>query len=275
MRNIALILSYDGSELGGWQRQKNRPTVQAIVERALRELLQEEVSLLASGRTDAGVHALGQVANFRTSTRRSCHTIWRALNAHLPPSIRCRHVCEVPLAFHATYDARRKLYRYVFQDSPVPLPMLRHYTARSIYRLNVADMARAARALLGRHDFAAFQTRGAPRASTVRTVTRCTVCRASARWLFEDRAIPDEGVGAERGDLVFIEVAADGFLYNMVRAIAGTLYNVGRGYWPVEAVREILESRDRRRAGPTAPPQGLYLVKVWYGIEQLDGWSQS
>ncbi len=263
LRNIVLELAYDGSEFAGWQRQPGRRTVQQVLEQALEPLVGHRVALLASGRTDAGVHALGQVANFRTASRRSVTTFLRALNATLPADLRVLSVREAPLAFHATYDARAKLYRYVFCDAPVPLPHLRRYTARSIYRLDVAAMQAGASQLVGRHDFRAFQTAGAPRASTVRSIYRCHVARADARWLWH-RDLLEVDADAAGGDLVYVEVAADGFLYNMVRAIAGTLYNVGRGFWPSERVGEILASRQRPRAGPTAPAEGLYLVKVWY-----------
>ena len=262
LRNILLKLAYDGTDFAGWQRQRQRRTVQQVLEEALEPLVGGRVQLLASGRTDAGVHALGQVANFRTDSRRSVQTFFRALNATLPADVRVLEVREVPLAFHATYDARAKLYRYVFCDASVVLPQLRRFVARSVYQLDVAAMQRGAGCLLGRHDFRAFQTAGAPRASTIRTIYRCRVFRSDARWLWHPEPV-DEPDGNE-GTLVYVEVAADGFLYNMVRAIAGTLYNVGRGHWSADAVAEILRSGKRPRAGPTAPPEGLYLVKVWY-----------
>ncbi len=245
MRNIKLTLSYDGSGFRGWQTQPGVRTVQATLEQALAKLTQvERVRVNASGRTDTGVHAVGQVANFIT-VGTLADTAWvRAINAHLPDDVVVAAAAEVPLTFDANRDALRKLYRYVIHDGGVPSPFLRRYACRSRWPLDGATMARAAEPLLGRHDFHSFETEWPNRASSVRTITHLAVNRF--------------------GEYVWIDVEADGFLYNMVRAIAGTLMNVGRGYWPEARVVEILNAEDRTRAGPTAPAAGLFLMRVTY-----------
>jgi tRNA pseudouridine38-40 synthase len=219
--------------------------VQGTLEQAVARLTGEaRVRANASGRTDAGVHAVGQVVNFYTSSQHPPDVYVRALNAHLPADVVVRDAADVPQSFDANRDAKRKLYRYVIHDGPVPDLFLRRYSFQSRHPLDAAAMRRAAAPLLGRHDFRCFETDWPNRMSSVRTVTHLGVSRF--------------------GDWVWIDVEADGFLYNMVRAIAGTLMNVGRGYWPGERVREVLESGDRTRAGPTAPAQGLFLMRVTY-----------
>jgi tRNA pseudouridine38-40 synthase len=244
MRNLKLTLSYDGTDFAGWQTQPGRRTVQETLEAAFAALTGARVRANASGRTDAGVHAVGQVVNGCSDTRLSGDVLVRALNAHLPADVVVRDAAEVPEAFDANRDARRKLYRYVIHDGPVPDLFLRRYYCPSRHRLDGAAMRRAAEPLKGQHDFRCFETEWPNRMSSVRTITHLAVNRL--------------------GDWIWLDVEADGFLYNMVRAIAGTLINVGRGYWPERQVAEILQSGDRRRAGPTAPAQGLFLMRVSY-----------
>ena len=244
MRNLKLTLQYDGTDFFGWQMQPGRRTVQEVVESAIFEITRERVRLNASGRTDSGVHALGQVANFYTGTRLPCPALLKGINAKLPEDVTARECVEAPQGFCANKDAVRKRYRYVIADSRTPSPFLRKYAWFTHLPLNEAAMSRAAQFLLGRHDFLCFETEGPNRLSSVRTITNLEVTR--------------------HDECVWIEVEADGFLYNMVRAITGTLYQVGRGYWPTDAIPAILESRDRSRAGPTAPPEGLFLVHVTY-----------
>src|SRR5436190_12829140 len=245
MRNIKLTVSYDGTDFNGWQTQPGYRTVQETLEKALAELTGEpRIRANASGRTDAGVHAVGQVVNFYSTTQLPCETLVRAINAHLPADVVVREAADVPQAFDANHDAVRKLYRYVIHDGPVPSPFLRRYCCPSRHKLDAAAMARAAVVLKGRHDFRCFETEWPNRASSVRTITHLAINRA--------------------GEYIWLDVEADGFLYNMVRAIAGTLMNVGRGYWPPSQVAEILAAGDRTLAGPTAPAQGLFLVRVTY-----------
>ena len=244
MRNFKLILSYDGSDFHGWQTQPGFRTVQETMETALAKLTGEKIRVNASGRTDTGVHAVGQVANFRSETRIAAPDLVRAVNAHLPDDIVVREAADMPEAFDANRDAKRKLYRYVIHDGAVPDLFMRRYCCHVKRRLDAAAMARAAAVLRGRHDFHSFETDWPNRMSSVRTITHLAVNRM--------------------GDWIWLDVEADGFLYNMVRAIAGTLMNVGRGYWPESQVAAILNAEDRTQAGPTAPAQGLFLMRVTY-----------
>ena len=274
MRNIKLFLSYDGTAYHGWERQRDCPTLQQTLEQAIESLTGEPVNLIASGRTDAGVHALGQVANFRSNTRHDCPTIQRALNALLPDDFRVLAVTEVDESFHATYAVKTKLYRYAMHDGPVMDPFLRRYVCHCNWPMDDAAMHQAARCLVGTHDFSSFETAGAPRETSVRTITHIAVFRGGPERLWSREQTSEVRVQRSADSQIaihgppppflFLEVVADGFLYNMVRAIAGTLINVGRGYWPVHRMGVILESCDRTVAGPTAPPHGLFLARVDY-----------
>jgi tRNA pseudouridine38-40 synthase len=244
MKHLKFTLSYDGTDFNGWQTQPGVRTVQDVLEQAIAAVTGTRPHANASGRTDAGVHAVGQVVNFYADTRLTPETLARAVNAHLPPDVAIRDAAEVSQSFDANKDALRKLYRYVIHDSPVPDPFLRRYAAPSKHRLDAESMDRAARVLIGRHDFHSFETDWPNRMSSVRTINHLRVNRA--------------------GEYIWIDVEADGFLYNMVRAIAGTLMNVGRGFWPESRVAEILNAEDRKEAGPTAPACGLFLMRVTY-----------
>jgi tRNA pseudouridine38-40 synthase len=245
MRNLKFILSYDGTDFSGWQLQPQRRTVQATLETAIRAVTQDErVRANASGRTDAGVHARGQVVNFYTESALPAAALVRAVNAHLPADVRILAAEEVSQVFDANKDAIRKLYRYVLHDGPVPDLFLRRYAYHTKHRLDAAAMHTACQTLKGRHDFHSFETDWPNRLTSIRTITHIAVNRV--------------------GDLLWLDVEADGFLYNMVRAIAGTLINIGRGHWPIEYVARILDAEDRREAGPTAPAHGLFLLRVTY-----------
>jgi tRNA pseudouridine38-40 synthase len=245
MRNLKLLLSYDGTDFHGWQTQPNGRTVQETLERALADLTGEgRVRVTASGRTDAGVHAVGQVANFHTASHLSPRAVMRGVNARLPPDVIVRQAEEVPPEFDANRDARRKLYRYVLHLGEVPDLFLRRYCYHLRRKLDVEAMRRAGAALVGTHDFRCFETEWPNRKSSVRTVTHLALSRFD--------------------DFLWLDVEADGFLYNMVRAIVGTLINVGRGFWPESHVADILANGDRARAGPTAPSHGLFLMRVSY-----------
>ncbi len=245
MRHIRFTVSYDGSDFRGWQTQPASRTVQETLESAIRAVTGDDrIRCHASGRTDSGVHAVGQVVNFHTAANLPPETLLRAVNSHLPPDLIVRDADEVPESFDANRDAVRKLYRYVIHDGAVPDIFLRRYSYHVKWRLNSAAMQNAIQALRGRHDFHSFETDWPNRASSIRTVTHASVNRL--------------------GDCLWIDVEADGFLYNMVRAIAGTLIHIGRGYWPEERMAEILDAEDRREAGPTAPPEGLFLMRVTY-----------
>jgi tRNA pseudouridine38-40 synthase len=288
VRTLKLTIAYDGTAYAGWQFQPDRPTVQRTLESALEKVAGETIRVLASGRTDAGVHALGQVVALRTASSLAPDVLRRALNANLPDDIAVLDVTEAPEDFHPISHVRRKRYRYVIHDGPVRDVFMRHYAWEYAHgRLDVEAMARAAAALRGTHDFRSFETAGAPRATSVRTIFDISVRRGRAGDCpnFCEDAMPKGAVPffggddfeqndaepAEKGDspqpsgdFITIEVEADGFLYNMVRAIVGTLVEVGRGRrlesWPCEAMAAM----DRAAAGPTAPPQGLFLVRVEY-----------
>lgn len=245
MRNLKLTIRYDGTEFFGWQTQPGRRTVQETIEKAIGEITQQErVRLNCSGRTDSGVHAVGQVANTYLATKLSCEVLLKAINAKLPDDVSVRDVVEVPQSFCANKDAVRKLYRYVIQDGRLHDPFMRRYSWFVRQNLDVGAMSRASQCLLGRHDFRCFETEWPNRLTSVRTITGLRVNRF--------------------GEFLWIDVEADGFLYNMVRAITGTLVQVGRGFWPEHQVEEVLKAMDRRLAGPTAPPEGLFLMRVTY-----------
>jgi len=249
MRTIKLTLAYDGTAYAGWQVQPDEKTVQEVLEKAIEKVTGEQVRAIASGRTDAGVHALGQVVGFRTETALSADVLRRALNAELPRDVAVLAAAEASESFHPIRDAVKKRYRYVIHDGPVRDVFRLRYAWKYKTRLDDVAMARGARALLGKHDFSSFETSGAERADSIRTIF--DVCL-------------ERGRGGKE-DLVTFEIEADGFLYNMVRAIVGTLVEVGRGAQEVAWVAHVLAAADRRVAGPTAPPQGLFLVEVDYG----------
>jgi tRNA pseudouridine38-40 synthase len=245
MRNIMLTLSYDGTDFHGWQRQPGVRTVQGVLEDALTQLTGERPSTNASGRTDAGVHALAQVANFLTVSAHSTSTFVRALNAILPHDVRILSAQERPQAFHATLDTKSKVYRYEIDNGKIADVFQLRHRWHVLHELDAEAMARAGRLLIGRHDFRSFETEWPNRTSSVRTIFNLTVERF--------------------GSLVAITVEADGFLYNMVRSIAGTLMFVGTGKRSPAWVAEVLAGESRVLAGPTAPAKGLFLLKVDYG----------
>jgi tRNA pseudouridine38-40 synthase len=245
VRWLKLTVAYDGTAYAGWQIQPDQPTVQGVVERAWRELTQETVRITAAGRTDAGVHALGQVVGVSTDTRLSNDDIHRGLNAILPDDVAVLAVDPARVGFHATHDAIAKRYRYQLHNGRTPPVFDRRYAWHYPHALDSVAMDRAGQALVGTHDFASFESAGSERPDTVRTIHEVIVAQGIA-------------------DLIAIEVAGDGFLYNMVRAIVGTLLEVGRGTRDENWLTEVLAARDRRQAGQTAPPHGLFLVNVDY-----------
>jgi tRNA pseudouridine38-40 synthase len=261
MRTLKLTLAYDGAAYRGWQRQDAGVSIQGLVEEALTRLEGAPVTIVGAGRTDAGVHALGQVARAVLSGRHEAPTVQRALNAILPVDIRVVSAEEVPETFHPRIDARSKRYQYWIWDAPVLPPAVRNWCWHVPRRLDVAAMDAAASMLVGRHDFAAFRSTGTDVATTVRTMTHAGV-----------RALPagdDPSPLARRlvpsdGRFVVLDVEADGFLRHMVRAIAGTLVEVGEGRRDPSSIPDVVASGDRHQAGATAPPEGLVLVKVTY-----------
>jgi len=244
MRNIKCIVAYDGTDFRGYQRQGRLRTVQAELEAAAAIILRETAKIAASGRTDAGVHARGQVINFLTGCSIPVARIPHAFNSALPPDIVLLGAEEVPADFHARIRAKRKTYCYQFYRGPFPSPFYRHYAYHVPEALDWAAMETAAQHLIGQHDFTSFRASGSTVRSNVRTVFAAGLTPA--------------------GETVDFRIAADGFLYNMVRIIVGTLLEIGRGKLEPETMAAIITARDRAAAGPTAPPHGLYLERVEY-----------
>jgi tRNA pseudouridine38-40 synthase len=246
-RTLSLTLAYEGTDFAGWQRQPGARTVQAVVEEALGAIEERPVTLVAAGRTDAGVHAQGQVASVDVENQLPPRVLIRALNVRLPEDVRVTAVAEERPGFDARRDARAKVYQYTIALGADPGPFVRRLVWHVPQPLDVSAMRRAAEALAGEHDFAAFQASGGD-------------VRTSVRRLLTSRLV-DEG-GAPR--YLRYHVAGTGFLRHMVRNIVGTLVDIGKGRWPPEEMAAILASRARHRAGATAPAHGLVLVRVIY-----------
>lgn len=247
-RNFKLVLEYDGAGYHGWQRQAGVLTLQEVLESRLEVMLGTPVRVRGSGRTDAGVHARGQVVNFHSRTRLQAEQILRGLNSLLPPDVVVLQATEVEDSFHARFSARSKVYEYHVLNRPIGSALDRNRAWHIRQPLDAASMQEALGGILGRHDFRAFMASG----SSVRSTERCL---HEAELLCSDF-----------GRLVF-RFVADGFLRHMVRNLVGTLVEVGRGKVSPSGLREILDGRDRQRAGMTAPAHGLYLVMVNYGAE--------
>jgi tRNA pseudouridine38-40 synthase len=246
MRNLKLTVRYDGTDFHGWQTQPGYRTVQETLERAIAAITREErVRVNCSGRTDAGVHALGQVVNLYTATPLACDILVKAINSQLPEDVVVRDCAEMGQAFDANKDAICKRYRYTINDGRIPDPFHRRTAWQTRRPLNAEAMHEAVQALMGRHDFRSFETDWPNRLTSIRTISHVSVTRVAE-------------------ELIHVEAEADGFLYNMVRSIVGTLYQIGRGYWTVADMQRILTAQDRREAGPTAPPQGLVMLWVRY-----------
>jgi tRNA pseudouridine38-40 synthase len=242
-----MTVAYVGTRFAGWQVQPNRPTIQGVLEDRLSRMLHETVRLAGAGRTDAGVHALAQVASFTTGCRVPLDGLRRGLNARLPIDIRMLAAEDVPDGFHARSDARGKEYRYRISRAEVVSPFMAPFVTPIYGPLDVPAMQRAASSLEGRHDFTSFVPAGCAIEDRVRTVTESRL--------------------REEGDELIYTVRGEGFLRHMVRTMAGTLVEVGRGKIRPSDLPAILGARDRRRAGPCAPARGLSLVRVFYGGE--------
>jgi tRNA pseudouridine38-40 synthase len=261
-RTLEIVLAYDGTGLVGWQRQPAGVSVQALLEDALAAIEGRAVAVVGAGRTDAGVHALGQVASCRIDHAIPPDELARALNARLPGEVRVLSVKEAPEGFHARYGARSKTYRYLVLNDTLVSPFERRYVWPIPHRLDVEAMARAASCLVGRHDFAALQGAGSAVASTTRTVAEARV-----------EVMPETAVAgglrlAARpggGRLIAFDLRGDGFLRHMVRNAVGTLVEIGAGRREASSMARLLAGGDRALAGPTAPACGLFLVGVEYG----------
>lgn len=263
MKRIRLIISYDGTNYVGWQVQKNGLAVEQVINRHLSGLLGEEITIIGASRTDSGVHALGNVAVFDTETRIPPGKIALALNQRLPEDIKIVRSEEVSPEFHPRYADCAKTYRYTILNSRVNFPLHRLYTDYVYYKLNEEKMRKAAEYLVGEHDFEAFSSSGGQQKTSVRRIHEIRIETEPLELPF-----PDVPAKTDAGDfppkLVRITVTGNGFLYNMVRIIAGTLEKVGMGIYPPEYVKEILESRDRSLSAPKAPARGLTLLKIEY-----------
>ena len=245
LKNFKLIIEYDGSSYHGWQKQKNDRTIQGEIEKALTTMTGKKIVLTGSGRTDAGVHAYGQAANFICDTELSCKVFQKGLNSLLPKDIVIKECCQADEKFHARYDAKSKTYNYRILNRPIPAAICRQYAWFIPKRLDLDAMRCAIRHIIGRHDFKAFEGAGSPRSNTTRCIIKAELAKK------------------DRGYLVF-EIEADGFLRFMVRNIVGTLVDVGLCKITPDDFKQILLSRDREQAGATAPPHGLFLMNVKY-----------
>ena len=244
MKRVKLVVAYDGTNYHGWQVQDNGITIEEVLNRTISELVQEDIKVIGASRTNAGVHACGNVAVFDTESRIPGDKFSFALNQRLPDDIRIQESCEVDADFHPRYADTVKTYEYNILNRRFELPSKRLYAAFCYYPMDIERMNQAAAYLVGEHDFKSFCSAGAQVQTTVRTIYAVNVTK-------ED-------------DMVHIRITGNGFLYNMVRIIAGTLMQVGTGLMEPEQVKEILEARDRSKAGPTAVAKGLTLVEIRY-----------
>ena len=245
MRNVKLIIAYDGTDYKGWQIQTSGPTIQGVIEDKLGIILNQKTAITGSGRTDAGVHALNQVAHFMTHSNIEPESLKKGLNSLLPPDIVVKELNEVDADFHARYGAKSRVYKYLIWRGEHFSPFYRRFSWQVHHLLNLEEMRKAAECLIGWHDFASFQGTGSASRSSEREIMRLTIRGRAKGWM-----------------VTTIEASA--FLRHMVRNIMGTLIEVGKGSMTVEEFRYIFESKDRGMAGITAPPQGLFLKKVKY-----------
>ena len=244
MRTIRIIAAYDGTAYNGWQIQKNGRTLQGEIEKAIRKVFGKRHRVYGASRTDAGVHAKGQAAHFKTPQGIPVDRIPRALNKVLPEDIVIINAEEASPDFHSQFDARSKHYRYYIINSSIRDPFKEKYSWRVSYKLNMSLMRKEAAVLVGRHDFKSFQARDKRERSSVRDIYRINI--------------------KKKRSSIIIDIEGNGFLYNMVRNITGTLVDIGRGYLPPGSMKKILHKKDRTKAGPTAPAKGLFLVEVNY-----------
>ena len=245
MKNIKLTIEYDGKDFNGWQKQPDKLNIQGTIEQAIERITGEKVDLNASGRTDAGVHAIGQVANFKTNYELPIEKWPLALNANLKKSIVIKSAEEVEERFHSRLSCRKKTYRYIINNSKYGTAIYRNLETHIPQKLDIEKMKKAVKYFEGEHDFKAFKASGTSSKSSVRTIYKAEVVE-----------MPDERI--------YIELTGSGFLYNMVRIISGTLVDVGLGKIEPDVIPNIIESKQRELAGKTLPPTGLYLLSVSY-----------
>ena len=265
-RVLKITLAYDGTRYIGWQRQAAGTSIQGLLEEALARFEGASVTVHGAGRTDAGVHALGQVASAQVTAGHDARDLLRGLNASLPPDVRVLQVEDVPPDFHARFSARSKTYRYAIRNAPLVSPFEYPYVCHVPERLDVAAMQAAAARLVGTHDFSAFRSTGGEVKDDVRTITTSSLTNDEPVVPNSQLPTPDYHLPTtnHQPGLLIYTVSANGFLRHMVRAIAGTLLEVGRGWRTAESIRALIEGRSRADAGATAPPHGLFLVSVTY-----------
>lgn len=245
MRNIKITIEYDGKNFAGWQTQPGKESIQGELKKAIFDITGEEVEVIGSGRTDAGVHALGQVANFHTDSSIDVSKIPYALNAKLKNSIVIKKAEEVSDRFHSRYNVKQKTYMYIIRNAEFPSALNRYREFHVPQGLNFENMEEALSYFKGTHDFKGFMSSGGnKKKTTVRTLTKCSI--------------------KKKNEIITIELTGDGFLYNMVRIICGTIVDVGLGKIDASDIPAIIESKDRKKAGRTLPPHGLYLKEVKY-----------
>jgi tRNA pseudouridine38-40 synthase len=262
MTTFRVSLAYDGTDYVGWQRQANGVSIQAIIEDALRALDGREVPVTGAGRTDAGVHALGQVASFTIARDLMPDALIRAINAHLPRAIRVLSAEEASPAFHPRFNARTKTYRYRLWNDEVMSPFESRYAWHVPGPFDLEAMRAAAQLLEGRHDFVAFQAAGSSVTTTEREIFSSRIVDCGLR--LEQESTIESAIRNPQSAMLTYEVIGSGFLRHMVRIIVGSLVEIGRGRQTVEWFDRAIASRDRASAGPTAPPHGLFLVRVEY-----------
>ncbi len=244
-KNIKIVIEYDGSQYSGWQRQKDCPSIQGIIESAICKMTGEQVTLIGSGRTDAGVHAWQQVANFKCNTRLTPTIFLNGLNSLLPRDIAIHSCFEVPGNFHARYDVKSKTYRYYIGQRLHKMALFHQYCWFLPYKLSLSDMQAASAFFEGTQDFKSFEGSGSPRSTTVRTILRSELT-------------------VNENQYMIYEIEADGFLRFMVRNIVGTLVEIGKKRLKPDDIPTIIQAKNRDQAGPTAPSQGLFLIEVKY-----------
>lgn len=244
MRNIRLLIEYDGTDYAGWQWQKNDKTIQETLSKAIEQVVQEPVKIYGASRTDAGVHALGQVANFHTASDIPSKRLLHAINFYLPYDITIKAVTDVPSSFHAQYDAQSKVYQYTLLNDWIRCSLNRNFCYMFGFPLDTDKMIAASKYLIGTHDFTSFTTKA---------------------WYEKNRTRTVKGLDIKKeGRYIYFTIEANGFLYNMVRTMVGTLIEIGRGKTAAEHMKDILDAKNRKVAGPTAPARGLCLMEVKY-----------
>ncbi len=244
MRNVRLLIEYDGTNYAGWQWQKDEKTIQETLTGAIEHVIQEKTKLYGASRTDAGVHAFGQVANFKTTSNIPSKRLIHAINFYLPYDITVKDAADVAESFHAQYCAKSKIYQYTLYNDWVRTPLNRHFSYLCGFQLDMDKMTLAARYFIGIHDFTSFTTKAWYEKNRIRTMKKLDI--------------------RKEGKFIYFTIEADGFLYNMVRTIVGTLIEIGKGKIPAEDTKKILNAKNRKLAGPTAPARGLCLIEVKY-----------